>query len=77
LQNALAELGGVPAIHRTDRLTPAIPPGTTGAEFTQRYRALLSHYGLEGQSDPARHKATRTATSSSVTTASNGRSISS
>jgi hypothetical protein len=49
LQNALAELGGVPAVHRTDRLTAAIPPGTTGAEFTQRYRALLAHYGLDGQ----------------------------
>ena len=55
LQNALAELGGVPAVHRTDRLTAAIPPGTTGAEFTQRYRALLSHYGLEGQAIQAGH----------------------
>src|SRR5215210_2384965 len=55
LQNALAELGGVPAIHRTDRLTAAIPPGTTGAEFTQRYRALLRHYGLEGQAIQAGH----------------------
>src|SRR5215210_890343 len=55
LQNALAELGGVPAIHRTDRLTAAIPPGTTGAEFTQRYRALLNHYGLDGQAIQAGH----------------------
>lgn len=55
LQNALAELGGVPIVHRTDRLTAAIPPGTTGAEFTQRYRALLSHYGLEGQAIQAGH----------------------
>lgn len=55
LQNALAELGGVPAVHRTDRLTAAIPPGTTGAEFTQRYRALLAHYGLEGQAIQAGH----------------------
>ena len=55
LQNALAELGGVPAVHRTDRLTAAIPPGTTGAEFTQRYRALLTHYGLEGQAIQAGH----------------------
>jgi hypothetical protein len=50
LQNALAELGGVPQLHRTDRLTAAIPPGTVGsASFTQRYQALLSHYGLVGQ----------------------------
>jgi hypothetical protein len=55
LQNALAELGGVPAVHRTDRLTAAIPPGTTGAEFTQRYRELLAHYGLEGQAIQAGH----------------------
>ena len=55
LQNALAELGGVPAVHRTDRLTAAIPPGTTGAEFTQRYQALLKHYGLDGQAIQAGH----------------------
>jgi hypothetical protein len=49
LQNALWELGGVPVLHRTDRLTAAVPPGTHGATFTERYRALLSHYGLQGQ----------------------------
>ncbi len=49
LQNALHELGGVPQAHRTDRLTAAVPPGTSGASFTERYGALLRHYGLEGQ----------------------------
>lgn len=50
LQNALAALGGVPHMHRTDRLTAAIPPGTEGsASFTARYQALLRHYGLQGQ----------------------------
>ncbi len=50
LQNALAALGGVPQLHRTDRLTAAIPPGTEGsAFFTDRYQALLRHYGLQGQ----------------------------
>jgi Mu transposase-like protein len=49
LQNALWELGGVPQLHRTDRLTAAVPPGTEGAAFTDRYRALLGHYGLAGQ----------------------------
>src|SRR5262249_22165113 len=49
LQNALFRLGGVPQIHRTDRLTAAVPPGTEGAAFTERYRALLRHYGLAGQ----------------------------
>ena len=51
LQNALGELGGVPFMHRTDRLSAAIQkldkPGRD--EFTRRYRALLRHYGLSGQ----------------------------
>jgi hypothetical protein len=56
LQNALWELGGVPRMHRTDRLTAAIPPGTEGsASFTQRYQALLRHYGLTGQAIQAAH----------------------
>jgi hypothetical protein len=36
-------------VHRTDRLTAAVPPGTRGDCFTPRYRALLEHYGLRGQ----------------------------
>jgi hypothetical protein len=56
LQNALWELGGVPQVHRTDRLTAAIPPGTEGsAAFTQRYQSLLRHYGLSGQAIQADH----------------------
>jgi Mu transposase, C-terminal domain len=56
LQNALWELGGSPQLHRTDRLTAAIPPGTEGsAAFTQRYQALLRHYGLKGQAIQAGH----------------------
>jgi len=50
LQNALWELGGVPQLHRTDRLTAAIQPGVEGQQaFKQRYQALLQHYGLQGQ----------------------------
>jgi hypothetical protein len=50
MQNALWELGGVPQMHRTDRLTAAVQPGVEGPEsFKQRYQALLSHYGLQGQ----------------------------
>src|SRR5262249_45528317 len=50
LQNALWELGGVPQLHRTDRLTAAIQPGVEGARtFKQRYQALLHHYGLQAQ----------------------------
>jgi hypothetical protein len=50
LQNALWELGGVPQLHRTDRLTAAVQPGVEGPQaFKRRYEALLRHYGLQGQ----------------------------
>jgi hypothetical protein len=48
LQNALWELGGVPERHRTDRLSSAVQKPDNPEEFTQRYRALLNHYGLQG-----------------------------
>jgi hypothetical protein len=50
MQNALWQLGGVPQLHRTDRLTAAIQPGVEGAKvFKQRYQALLDHYALQAQ----------------------------
>ena len=49
LQNALWELGGAPERHRTDRLSAAVQKPDNPEEFTQRYRALLNHYGLQGQ----------------------------
>ena len=49
LQNALWELGGVPARHRTDRLSSAVSKTTCPEEFTRRYQGLLDHYGLAGQ----------------------------
>lgn len=49
LQNALWELGGVPAEHRTDRLTAAVHKTEHPEEFTQRYEALLRHYGITGR----------------------------
>jgi hypothetical protein len=49
LQNALGELGGVPQVHRTDRLTAAVPPGAEAAVFQRHYQGLLEHYGLKGQ----------------------------
>ena len=49
LQKALWELGGVPACHRTDRMSLAVCNGSELKEFTQRYQALLDHYGLAGQ----------------------------
>jgi hypothetical protein len=52
LQNALWELGGVPKAHQTDRLTAAVhqlqkDEKESEEGFTQRYRDLMSHYGLE------------------------------
>jgi hypothetical protein len=49
LQNALWELGGVPRMHRTDRMTSAVNNLTEQAEFQKNYQALLRHYGLEGR----------------------------
>ena len=49
LQNALWELGGVPNKHRTDRLSAAVHKECNPEQFTQRYRELLSHYGMNGQ----------------------------
>jgi hypothetical protein len=49
LQHALWELGGVPHSHQTDRLTTAVNKTDNPEEFTQRYKALLHHYGLTGR----------------------------
>ena len=48
LQNALWELGGVPQRHRTDCLSAAINNLNSRKDFTERYKALLGHYKLEG-----------------------------
>ena len=49
LQNALWELGGVPLLHRTDRMTAAVNNLTEQADFQKNYQTLLNHYGLEGR----------------------------
>jgi len=49
LQNALWELGGVAQEHQTDRMTAAVHNNCDRKQFTQRYQALLKHYGLEGR----------------------------
>jgi hypothetical protein len=49
LQNALWLLGGVPLLHRTDRMTAAVNNLTELADFQKSYEALLRHYGMEGR----------------------------
>ena len=49
LQNALWELGEVPEMHRTDRLTAAVNNLGDRELFQQHYLALLAHYGLKAQ----------------------------
>jgi hypothetical protein len=49
LQAALFELGGVPQRHRTDSLSAAVQALDHPETFTDRYQALLAHYGLEGE----------------------------
>ena len=53
LQSALWELGGVPHTHQTDRLTAAVQKALHPDEFTQRYQALLNHYGMIGRKTQA------------------------
>ena len=53
LQQALWELGGVPRTHQTDRLSAAVQDVGRQEIFTARYRALLSHYGLEARATQA------------------------
>ena len=45
LQNALWELGELPEEHRTDRLSAAVK-NLKREEFTERYQALLRHFGM-------------------------------
>ncbi len=51
LQNALWELGGVPHMHRSDRVSAAVQEIGKGGEpeCTRRYQALLRHYRVKGQ----------------------------
>jgi hypothetical protein len=49
LQQALWELGGVPARHRTDSLSAAVQLLDGSDAFTRRYQELLAHYGLRGE----------------------------
>jgi len=46
LQNALWDLGGVPARHRSDRMSAAVNKDCNPETFTRNYRALLRHYAI-------------------------------
>jgi hypothetical protein len=54
LQNALWQLGGVPAEHRTDRMSAAVNNLSDAKEFTRAYEGLLRHYRIGGQKIQAR-----------------------
>lgn len=55
VQDALWELGGVPAEHRTDSLSAAVRPPCSKEEFTEKYKGLLQHYGMKAShSSPGR-----------------------
>lgn len=47
LQHALWELGGAPERHRSDRMSAAVNNPSDEKQFTDRYRALMEHYGLK------------------------------
>lgn len=52
-QNAVWELGGVPRVHQTDRLSAAVRNMGNRVEFTERYHQLLRHYGIEAKAGNA------------------------
>jgi hypothetical protein len=49
IEHALWRIGGVPAQHRTDHLSAAIRhlPSEERETFSERYQALMRHYGME------------------------------
>jgi len=49
LQDALWKLGGVTSKHQTDRLSAAVNNLSDTRQFTDRYEALMNHYGIVGQ----------------------------
>ena len=51
LQTALFALGGVPCLHQTDSMSYAVRNhrGRDGGRFTERYQALVYHYGMEAR----------------------------
>lgn len=54
IQNAMFQFGGVPKLHRTDSLAAAVRNHSSKKQLTQRYEALMDHYGCEAQHTNAR-----------------------
>jgi len=48
-QNAVWDLGAVPAEHRTDSLSSAVNNMSNQDEFNQRYEAVMRYYGVKPQ----------------------------
>jgi hypothetical protein len=55
LEVCLWQIGGVLGLHRTDNLTAAVRDLDRAGmhEFTQKYRALLAHYGMQPSANTA------------------------
>jgi hypothetical protein len=55
LESCVWQIGGVPELHRTDNLTAAVVDLDREGrhEFTQNYRALLAHYGMQPSANSA------------------------
>jgi regulation of enolase protein 1 (concanavalin A-like superfamily) len=53
-QDAVWKLGGVPEVHRTDRMSAAVQKVGHPEEFTMRYAALMRHYRITPEKTQAR-----------------------
>jgi transposase len=55
LETALWQIGGAPARHRTDNLSAAVRDLDRDGlhEFTENYRGLLAHYGMQASANTA------------------------
>ena len=71
-QNAVWELGAVPAEHRTDSLSSAVNNMSNQDEFNRRYQAVMRHYGVKPQNTNPESR-TRTGMWSRATIGSSGR----
>jgi hypothetical protein len=54
IQNAFWEFGGVPQRHRTDSLSAAVLNHSSRSRHTERYAALMQHYGTTPEQTNAR-----------------------